>query len=603
MTADELVPEIHDILKLASKQKLNGNENVNPHSHPELVLNYLKDNKTWKGVCKHHHGENFQTFPDTEDLFILDIADNLAAATSRALRLGRDEKYRTDDSVFKLWKNEHSDIKEGRELRSLSLSEIVEFVAKNPDWIDYNNKYGKKLLQQAEDAKLGNNVTSLYTHSKLSGQFYRILKNSDFYVPEKGLEDREKVNETFKNVVKNWKLLIFNFKLKFPQKSFRTKDVNVLKILENILSEIKNKYPDNVLFYTSDEILMISNDEEILNQIKEFIEPYGFWFKVIRSNTSLSGLKSDPSQIKGKREYNEYLDLKDKISPPICEICQMYPAKQYTSLSDDEKKLVTDDKSGIIENLCESCTNIRKYGESLKKLSKWTDTSIVWIKIKLDFNKLVKILEKLYIEYLKSLNVKNPERAEIRYSVVNEFQWDYNGFLNQLNERLHEIFDSENEKNVEDVLEDLYCVKIDRLEDIEKILRLYNSLVDEFFQKFKKTIESPIKLVISESNVKFPFFEHWKYLDNPENDIDIKIIGKGEMKVKLSQLEDLLYLKLGEKTALNKLANMAEISKELAYMEIISKEGMKNHPDLQDAIFKKGFEIPDILTFVKIKGG
>lgn len=175
--------------------------------------------------------------------------------------------------------------------------------------------------------------------------------------------------------------------------------------------------------------------------------------------------------------------------------------------------------------------------------------------------------------------------------------------MKQFHKRLHKIFDNENEKSVEDVLENLYCVKIDRLKDIETILKFYNSLIDDFFPRFKNVTESPIKLVISESHVKFPFFEHWKHLNNPENDVDIKLVGKGVMKIRLNQLDDLLFLKLGKKTALYKLSKIAEISKELAYMEIVSKEGRVEHPDLQEAIFKKRFEIHDILTFVKIKGG
>lgn len=42
------------------------------------------ENQTWEGVCKHHHGEGFGTFPDTSNLFLLHIADGLAAGVSRA---------------------------------------------------------------------------------------------------------------------------------------------------------------------------------------------------------------------------------------------------------------------------------------------------------------------------------------------------------------------------------------------------------------------------------------------------------------------------------------------------------------------------------------
>ncbi|MBI4654690.1 MAG: hypothetical protein HY752_06805 [Nitrospirae bacterium] len=47
-------------------------------------------------VLKHHHGWNFKLYPDTPDLFLLDMADSLAAAISRGdnrLRLGYSRPY------------------------------------------------------------------------------------------------------------------------------------------------------------------------------------------------------------------------------------------------------------------------------------------------------------------------------------------------------------------------------------------------------------------------------------------------------------------------------------------------------------------------------
>jgi len=46
MTKDELVPEIHDILKLCKNTGLPGaEEKVSPHSYPHLVYNYNKIEK------------------------------------------------------------------------------------------------------------------------------------------------------------------------------------------------------------------------------------------------------------------------------------------------------------------------------------------------------------------------------------------------------------------------------------------------------------------------------------------------------------------------------------------------------------------------------
>jgi len=667
MSADELVPEIHDIMKLCENTKLPGaDREVSPHSNPHLVYDYKKiKNPTFEGICKHHHGKNFEIFPDSPSLFLLDMADNLSASTSR-VKIPND---RTNDAIFKLWKSYFENVKNTNPyFRPLNLNEIFEFVRKNPGKEDYFRAYYDYLIFRAEDAKLGANITSLYTHSVLTGKFYRILKAANYSVPDDIFKDKKTLVSTYNNKGQNWSLNVVKYQIKFTQKPFRVGDLNIFKVLQNLRNEIEEKYSDFVLFTTSDEFLLVLPPNIKNDFLKSLLSKYGFWFNFVRRECKLEdpdpntenlnpkmgklnpdpeklkkdansaiekkkrdqkeSLKSKLSQIPEERrkgiekkirkgyektlndlernwetkiekekinglfkEGNEYIELFSEIKPPICEICQMAPAE------------FTDDKSGVKEELCKYCWKIRENGEKLIKLAEWTyeeDIKTAWIKISLNFDKLIDTLEELYIKYLKELKIPDPEeKAEIKFSVLSEFQFDYESFLKQLNKKIVSVF---HEENVEKILDDFFCIKIDNSSEIIKFLRLYNSLIDEFFSKFKETAESPIKLVISESAVKFPFFEHWKYLENPRNDIDIKLIGKGEMKVNLNQLNTLLILRLGDKTALHKLAKMAEISKELAYMEIVSKKGKKEHPDLQKAVFEEGFKISDILTYVKIKG-
>lgn len=669
MTNDELVPEIHDILKLCENTKLSGAEKkVPPHSNPHLVYNYNRiENPTWEGICKHHHGNNFEIFPDSHSLFLLDIADSLAAGVSRV----KIPNIGTNDIIFKLWKNYFENVKNTTPyFRPLNLNEILEFVRKNPKKEDYFKAYQDYLIQRAEDAKLGTNITSLYTHSILTGKFYRILKAARYFISDDLLKDKKTLISAYNDKGQNWTLNVVKYQIKFAQKPFRVKDLNIFNILQNLRDEIEEKLNDFVLFTTFNEFLLVLPPNANNDFLRSLLSKYGFWFEFVRKtyklkdpdpntkdlNPNIEKINPDPEKLKKDaklaiekkkkdqkkslesklsqipeekkkeieknirkgyektlnnlewnweikiekekinclfEERSEYIDLLSEIKPPICEICQMAPAECIR----------IDDKSGIKEELCKYCWKIQEKGERLTKLAKWTyeeDIKTAWIKISLNFDKLIDALGELYIEYLKELKIPDPkEKAEIRFSVLSEFQFDYERFLKQLNEKIVSEF---NEENIEKILDDFFCIKIDNLSDIIKILRLYNSLIDYFFPKFKETVESPIKLVISESSVKFPFFEHWKYLENPKNDVDIKLIGKGEMEVKLSKLDELLHLKLGDKAALHKLAKIAEISKELTYMEIVSKDGKRDHPDLQKAIFSDGFEISDILTYVKIKG-
>ena len=662
----ELVPEIHDILKLCENTKLPGAKGaVAPHTHPDLVYKHVRiENQTWEGVCKHHHGERFGTFPDTSNLFLLHIADRLAAGVSRALtehKLGADawKRYGIDDKVFKLWKNSFVDIKrDKRHIRPLNLNTIIEFIATNPTAKEYFEEYGSYLPIRAESATLGTNITSLYTHSKLTGQFYRILKKAGYSVEDNRLSSRETVGDIYNEKIKKWTLKVVRCKVNFSQKPFRVRDLNIFRILKEIRRRIGEELGDYVLFSTFDEFLFVLPPNKDVELLKPFLADYGLWFEFSERIQEIKDLHPDPEKLKKEakfeiekkkkeqeeslklkqvknqipkdrkkeaekrirmgykktlekltekwerkikeekmsgllREGAEYVELFPVIKPPICEICQMAPA-EYTRI---------DEESGVKEELCKYCWKIQEGGERLTKLAEWTyeeGIKTAWLKVSLDFDKLTETLKQLYIEYLKWSGIPDPEgKAEIRFSVLSEFQLDYDSFLNQLEEEMVSKFGDE---NVEQILDDFFCVKIDNLSEIVKILSIYKELIESYFPKFKETAESPIKMVISCSHVKFPFFEHWRYLKNPEDDVNVMLVGSGKMKIELRRLGDLLDLELANKTAIEKLARMADVSEELAFMQIFSEEGIKNHPELQEAL-KKGFNLRDLLTYVKIKSG
>jgi len=187
-----------------------------------------------------------------------------------------------------------------------------------------------------------------------------------------------------------------------------------------------------------------------------------------------------------------YADLPNQINPPICEICQLNQAT--------EKWI--DEESGIVENLCANCFNIRKRGSKFPKLDEWEKeraSRILWIRICLDMDELINILEDLYAEYLRSLGVKEPEeRAEIRFSVLSEFDWDYKEFLNKFRNEILETF---GENNFQQILEEFIAVKIESLGDILTVLKVFDNIFTEFFPKFKE-VGSPIKLGVVCSNNK-----------------------------------------------------------------------------------------------------
>ena len=168
---EDIKPEMHDIGKLIDKD-LTGIEHTF-ENYPGKLTNTppIKMNSIWEGILYHHSPKSFKSF-------VLAIADQVAAATSRPDQpIGKKPIY----NVYKLW-NPPSDT--FHELSSAIgvdssnpnwVAEIVEFINKNPSAEEYFEKFGKYLKLRTEDAHPGFNITSLWTHSKLTALLYNFL--------------------------------------------------------------------------------------------------------------------------------------------------------------------------------------------------------------------------------------------------------------------------------------------------------------------------------------------------------------------------------------------------------------------------------------------
>jgi len=693
ISIEEIVPEIHDIGKLINREctEIEHNFENYPGKFKKDEVPKIKENAIWKGIREHHcqlpreeKKKVLNEYPKSKESIILCMADSLASTVSRHIEGKGHPVY----NVYKLWNppsaNIHrlSDAIGAHSMGREWVSKIVNFVNKKPSREEYFKEFGEYLKKRCEDATPGCNLTSLWTHSVLTGKFYKILENIE--IPSVDFNKKDKVCKLVNHELpEKTKLIVMKCKIKFPHYIYRTRDLNILKIRENILKKFQ-KNPE-VLFVTSDEVIIFSIDDKILEKLKKEIEKYSFYIEVKKATFILGEreglpkeikkavdgvdpreLSSDPEIVKDrirklyrlfegkikkkledipsekrkeieervvasfrksdlykeiewlKSSYSEesvYPKLKDEMPSDIdiCEICQLNPVKPYEELSDDEKKLVEDEESKIIDKLCEKCIEIRKYSEPLRLLSEWKEGNVIWIKVTLNFEKLVEVLRQLYVDYLKSLGIENPEeKAEIRPSVIGEFLQDYKEFLKEFSKEVHKIFDSK-EKRVQDILEDMFCIRIEKLDEILNLLEIYVELISKFFPKFKEKEESPIKLAISYSHVKFPFFEHWRYLENSKGDVNIVLIGKGRgySSVSLRQLSYLLKLCESVKSKLNKteiksiLHRWIEMSEypDLVQRLIIGEDGkelQKNKIMVQDALGREGIKISDLLFYMKI---
>lgn len=647
----DIKPEIHDIGKLIDKKITEIEHTFDNYPGKLTGVPPIKMNPIWDGILHHHSPKNFKSF-------VLAIADQVAAATSRHERIGEKPIY----NVYKLW-NPPSDI--FHELSSAIgadsanpnwVAEIVEFVNKNPSAEEYFEKFGKYLKLRTEDATPGSNITSLWTHSKLTALLYNFLYDYLEKVGDKWFEisTKDEIRDYIHRVREETKIRIVKIKINFPQRPVRIRDLNVFDALEEVKSKILKEYPNNVIFVGFSELLLILPLNEKLDKIKEIVSQYGFWFEYVERIQNLNQPYPDPDRImrlinkmqkiqhkkfkeqilkvspdkrkraeksikrsifeKGKeakkiadlwKKYHHelkegvykkdsvYGDLPSQIDPPVCEICQL---KQAT------EKWV-DEESGIIENLCTICFNIRKRGSKFPKLDEWEKEGadrILWIRIDLDTDELINVLEELYTEYLRSLGVKESEkRAEIRFSVLSEFDWDYREFLDEFRNKLLEKF---GEDSFQQILKEFVSVRIKTLRDTNLVLKIFDETFTKFFPKFKE-VASPIKLGIVCSNVKYPFLESWRILSDLKYDVHVSVIGKGEIKLSMPQLTPFLRIKIREKALLHKLTAISEVSEKLAEITLYdqSDRDYRKYEPLRNAVKKFGFQ--NVLMYAKIMGG
>jgi len=581
----ELVPEMHDIGKLQNKYE---------HNFEDAKTDI--DSLTWVGIKEHHcqlsrpgKEKVLLEYPKRVETFFLCIADNLASAVSRSEEGRGHPTY----NVHKLWNPPREKIAVPPIRSDKAVQELITFIGTKPNADDFFTRYKKELEERTEDAHPGANITSLYTHSKLTGQFYRILtstKDLKIEITDIGGKSKEEICNLLKNAQNTWKLTVFKIKIHFPQNPVRARDMNVFKVLEGLIEDTKQKFQDNVIFSTSNELLFVNPlGSNALEYIKDKAKEFGFWLDVRKDDQQIKQLNLEEI----RNPSSEYPSLSSEIEPPVCEICQM---------AKGTKEWVRDT---VTEQLCEKCYSIRELGARLPKIGDWEESEdnpkVVYLKVSLDMEELVKILKGLYIEYLKNVGIPNPEdKAEIRFSVIAEFQKDYDAFLSTLESK---IITEYREENFQLILKDFFCLKIEREREIKRILEIYRSKFKEYFPKF---ISNPsIKLSMTCANVKFPFIWNWKILENPKNDVTVSLIGRGEMNLKMKQIDELLKVSLPSRNFLLDLSKAAEISKKLAWIMLNDKGNRgayKEFDGLRRAVTSSGIDYDTILVFSKIMG-
>lgn len=592
----DLIPELHDCLKLTTLR--------HNFSDFDRFLKYAPNTRTWQGVLQHHCDEDFLAYPTDKETFLLHMADGMAANFSR-----HEQDYKgISFTLCKLWNpiaiKDDKRLKEDNEIK-----ELLRFLDKDPTWEAFSKRYEHILRSRPEDARAGMNITSLYTHLVLTGKFYRFFKKSSTLMVE-GDEiepDIKKISQLRVRKQTEWKIYLARCKFYFNQKPFRARDMNIFELLEDTISQIEQEFYDNLIFLSSNEILIYYDEESVLERISTIAREKGLWVSVVWIRKPLSDLK--PSKLPKEALKHLYESLLPSISPPICEICQMAPADKiwpsdYLKQYGEDLEIVGEGT----ENLCDNCFSIRSRPSKLRKLKGWTETenvNVIWIKFNLDYAVLTETLQNLYLDYLKKSNPSaKPDDAEVRFSLIYEFQEDYNEFLQSIKNGLYESFGT---NCMETILKEMFCLKIEKTLDVFKILDLLNKKLDSFFPEFKKIVGGPIRVSIACCNSKFPFFEVWRTVEEQTANLQISLIGHGRIETSFNYLEQMLIATRGfyRKSALHKLAEISKLSEKLAELKF-NDRSEKGDFETYEALKRNllpmpmGMDFQSILTFAKL---
>jgi hypothetical protein len=570
----DVVPELHDCLKLTTYK-----HNFSDWPQGKFAI---PGTRSWQGVLQHHCKEAFPSLPVERETFLLHLSDSLASNFSRP-------EGETEGAgqfiVHTLW-NPGKHTKDLRLTQLQEISDLLAFYAKDPSAEEFFVRYDTLLRARPEDAHPTKNVTSLKTHLALTGQFFRLLEPYDLdqgeitqaIQPCKTNAERASALRLLANKKRDtFKMTIADCRFHFRQMPMRAVDLNIFQALEELVNEIEKHYPDSVLFRTPEQVVLALTQAEALDEIASLAQASGFWLDVAHFTHGLSELRPNPRTLKKKEVEREHRfgDLQPQIAPPLCEICQMAPATKTWKQEEEEKE-------GDL--LCETCYNIRARGTLLAKLPGWTqggNVLLAWVKVTLEYDRLNEVLRDLYWEYLKNHDPNTPEdQADVRFSLVAEFQQEYEEFLKAWKEVMERLAGSE---AVQTLLDDFHCLRFHNRGEAFNLIQAYRDLLNKYFPKFSGIETLPIRLSVVLADSHFPFFECWRILTESRDDVTVALIGRGALRVPAKALDRLLMVRQARiaKSALIKLSEIAKLSESLAKLHLEDRSHKSDYETYQ----------------------
>lgn len=547
-------------------------------------------------------------WPDSMNWLWVSLGDQLAAGWGRALRenlLQGSPRY----GHHCLWTGSQQG---DHRLKSLDdLDEMISFLNQSPSWEEAEYKYGNLWYKRAECARPGLNVTTLHSHSVVAGKIANVLSSQ--------LSKEISQVSTWPDATRRLNQLticIAILRVGFYQRPFRVAEWNIFSQRSEALKSVHQRFARNVLGRINNEMICVFASNEECEALAQLIIDKGFWVEIRSKNANVSDMLSHGLMGVLNETWRRFYPLVPPASVrlPICEVCQMshadkrWPADHLLSLStnmlDESKRLLRSvpwvdlaiedfpesDRQLLAnwlvdsgeEMLCSRCFQLRRSAQRLTRLPGWRGSPVAWIRPSLNLDRLANALKHLHTEYVKEtspgLDVNVLDKLEVKYPLLVDFFDDYRKALASFNDVLTDAF---TEESIEEVNNDLWCVRLVDRNQALGILRCYQEWVNRFFPKLLELsadIPSPLRIAISISPHNYPFFLHLRHLESAEGDVSVQLISSGTSNVPLPYLSDVLRaLDDSKRRAIHRLRDIAQTSQALAQLVLRNKSQRHAH--------------------------
>jgi len=551
----------------------------------------LEGNAAWANIVRKDSFANLRsrTWPDSLDWLFASHADSLGAGFGRTIDEGQINAP-PRQGIHCLWTGKDWDDEarhpseappDPRLEDEESLREMIAFLNDDPAWEEAEEKYGDLLRRRAETARPGLNVTTLLSHCRTVGRLARVLARVDWTTSPggtwKGGGQTEGANKP---------LISAHYTVDFPHQPYRARDMHVFHALERFLAELEGgEFADNVLARFDNQLVVVFESQERRDRFEQQALSQSFLLRgrVRRKRCTIAEYRQE-SLGSFKEEEERWIsppDLPDRIEEPICEVCKMKHATRNWLTDAPAAAREEEDIVAGREDLCEECFNLRKGAPGLRKLGKeWRDGALVWVHFRLDFERLRAALKKLAQDYLREVEWKKGkdekkdevvESLDVSLPVIVDFVEDYKEFLHEVRGRLEAKV---GEASVERLMDNLLAVRLGAIGPLQ-VMEICLDLLRERFPKLcKPDFAFPLRVAFSASNVKHPFFQHWRFLQATEREIEFQLVNSGIGGLRVADASDVINpVRNAARSSLHGLAMMSAKYPSLGALALLDKTG------------------------------